>query len=329
MPATKSSQKDVLAYQLVHMLNFLSGFAKVHYIVFQNKFITDEEATVVSARQSTSPHNIIENIGDNVATIDSREHVAAMLQHTFHENADELASSLCYSIMSNVGLGPFFAFAFQCDVVFTLAAGVNETRESRAGMFEALLGCIHRHGSRALLWHIIKYCTVINMLLIIYEDTLSMVHDVCGWWAPEAMRKCILMDSGQFTLSNRLDGLLAAEKERIFDMIQQWMETCIHDLAHGTQFPTCSLCQRQLMTKDDEYELKSATTKLVPLHTNPPQYMLKLVCHESTCNARAETQPRKDFHSCYEDANALGWGKPKSSKRWVHSRCPKCRDGWF
>ena len=58
------------------------------------------------------------------------------------------------------------------------------------------------------------------------------------------------------------------------------------------------------------------------LHHSGGYWCLALVCWEHGCQARAFTPWTLKEADCYENARAIGWGRP-STKPWKHARCPQ------
>ena len=288
-------------------------------------FIYADEIETGSCKNTTTPFNALENMGDEAATVGcGPSYVEEMLEAwEFCEHRRDLAQELCSSMMANVALGPFWALFFHATVFFEQTGG--DCAEGIAAMWEACLGALYRRNSVFLLKHIISYCSVIHLLLIrkIYtgdvpqlalDQEAEAVWELCGSNGHEAWLRGKALKAGSLQLS--LKFMRAVMYDDFEEMIERWMATCVQELAG---------CQ---MVASLGWIVPAAAnashTELVTVHSSPVRYYLKLRCYEYDCTEEAETELCGCTFSPYEKAKVMGWWTP-STKGWKHSRCPNCK----
>lgn len=293
---------------LKKVLDMLVAMAGAHFFVFRERFLGAEEATLTSCKNATSPFNALENAGDLVATTNCLETLGALFDVDVFppDQHERLAERLCFNIVANAGLGPFFAMQFKCEDFFNTTA--TRDRELVAGTFEAFLGCLYRRNSIHLMKHILKFCAVINMCFIRSTNVLKWL---CG--GKSAWQECEKLGGGNISLSARCDDLIVGvEAVKFNEMIQTWMEHCCDDFARGS-----------LVAPKTDETIRS--TKVERLPGFPPKVRVVFVCHEWDCENQLTSPAMEDAHDCYAWARNQGWGKPPSSKSWGHARCKSCK----
>ena len=297
------------------MLMMLKGFLHAMFKAFGESFITAEETIVGSCRQSTTANNMLENMGDETVTIGYGQVVVWQLVEIWVASADaapQVAKTLCRNLVSNVHLGPVFSYIFGLAEFFTMRCSVN--REAVAGMWEATLGAVMRHGSTLLFKHLVSWCAIVH-LWCLRDDPAAMLENAAGTSAGAHYAACVNMGSGRVDIGSNGNALWLIDLPAL---TRTWMQSCLREMggclmvaAAGTMVP--------VDVPLSPYE----KTKLEQVDSVPPMYFLRLRCHEWGCTSQGETPLVHDPSDTHKQAELMGWKKP-TSQNWQHSRCPKC-----
>ena len=193
--------------------------------------------------------------------------------------------------------------------IYVVAAGATRNQELVAGMFEMTMGALHRGGRMLLVKHILSWCCSCVLLMTAEQSAGGNPENILGSIdlhaasGARALGELQLQFQPMFPLLGQHD---------VLDAIGAWSEGSLRE-AGG-----CSILAHAGCIVQPAQEVHR--TRLCMSEQVPPRYMLDLHCYESNCGARASTQWCLDSTQVYQEANALGWGKPPS-RPWTHARC--------
>jgi hypothetical protein len=321
--SSQDTSTDLKASQ--DFTKFLADF--VYMTVRFGDLFHEDEDLVHSCREANTPANQLENAGDHWICQGPGLDVIEKILQGLPVDLDagllsEAARWIGEYLVGNVTFGTYASTALQLDRCFRYQPGLHWTNEMCAGLFEMMIGLLHREGRHLLLKHILMWCVGCMLMMLSHErlitgggmEFLQRYHN-------EAYTMSTLLGAHSLPIRIGDPRFVVLELACGFaDAIwRSWFNMCLRE-SGGCGNEAASESIVPLSVFDEGPPKRGAVLKNV-FQCNAVSYYLELRCYEPSCSNTAETTRHPDCISCYEEAKALGWGKP-STTAWSHARCP-------